>query len=45
VSEYRVLRKIFGPRREEETLEWKDCTMKNSVICTFHQILFVHSNR
>ena len=44
VSEVRVLKKIFGPKRDEVTVEWKDCIMKSFVICNFHEILFVHSN-
>ena len=45
VFENRVLRRIFGLKRDEVTVEWKDYIMKNFVICTFLQILFVHSNR
>jgi hypothetical protein len=33
VFENRVLRRIFGPKREE------GCVMRSSVTCTFHRIL------
>jgi hypothetical protein len=32
--ENRVLRRIFGPKRDEE-----NCIMKSSVVCALHQIL------
>jgi hypothetical protein len=38
VFENRVLRRIFGPKREEVTGKWKICTMRNFVICTHPQI-------
>ena len=36
VFENRVLRRIFGPKRDEGTREWR----RNLMIRTFHQILF-----
>jgi len=35
----RVLRRIFGPRRDEVTGEWKNYIM-SLMICTAHHILF-----
>jgi hypothetical protein len=35
VFENRVLRRIFGPKREAG----KDCIMRNFITCTIHQIL------
>jgi hypothetical protein len=40
VFENRVLRRIFGPKRDEITGEWKNCVMISLMICTYHQILF-----
>jgi hypothetical protein len=40
VFENRVLRRIFGPRREEETREWKNYIMRSLMVCTPHPILF-----
>jgi hypothetical protein len=40
VSENRMLRKIFGPRRDEETGEWRNYVRRSFVLCTPHQILF-----
>jgi hypothetical protein len=37
VFENRVLRRIFGPKREEVTGE--NCTMKRSIICALHKII------
>jgi hypothetical protein len=34
----RVLRRIFGHRRDEVTGEWRKCTMRNFIICTHPQI-------
>jgi len=44
VSEKRVLRRIFGPKKDELTGEWSNCIM-SLMICTPHQILFELSNR
>jgi hypothetical protein len=35
--ENRVVRRIFGPKRDEVAGE--DCTMRSFVTCTLHQIL------
>jgi hypothetical protein len=40
VFENRVLRKIFGPQREEVTGEWRRLHNEELMICTPHQILF-----
>jgi len=46
VFENRVLRRIFGPKRDEVTGEWRklhteeNCIMRSSIICTPHPILF-----
>ena len=45
VSEKRVLRRIFGPKKDELTREWSNCIMRSLMICTPHQILFECSNR
>jgi hypothetical protein len=44
VFENRVLRKIFGPKRDEVTKSWGDYITRNCMICTPHQILFRWSN-
>jgi hypothetical protein len=38
VFENRVLRRIFGPKRDEVTGEWRKCTMRNVIIFTHPQI-------
>jgi hypothetical protein len=38
VFENRVLRRIFGAKRDEVTGEWKSCTMGSFIICTYRQI-------
>jgi hypothetical protein len=40
VFENRVLRRIFGPRTDEVTGEWRKCTMRSFIFCTPPQILF-----
>jgi hypothetical protein len=45
VSEGKVLRKIFLPKRDEITREWKDYITRSFVICTPHQILLALSNK
>jgi hypothetical protein len=40
VSESRVLRRIFGPKRGEVTGEWKNYIMRILMISTPHPILF-----
>jgi len=39
VFENRVLRKIFGPKREEETGSGENYITMSFMICTAHQIL------
>ena len=36
----RVLRRIFGPKREEVIGEWRKLHMRSLMICTANQILF-----
>jgi hypothetical protein len=38
--ENRVLRRIFGPKRDEVTRSGEDYITRNLMICTHHQILF-----
>jgi hypothetical protein len=38
VFENRVLRRIFGPKRDEVTGGWKKCIMRSFVICTLRQV-------
>jgi hypothetical protein len=40
VFENRVLRRIFGPKRDEVTGEWRRLLNERLMICTHHQILF-----
>jgi hypothetical protein len=40
VFENRVLRRIFGPKRDEVTRGGEDYITRNFIICTLHQILF-----
>jgi len=40
VFENRVLRRIFGPKRDEVSGEWKNYIMRNVMICTTHKTLF-----
>jgi hypothetical protein len=40
VFENRVLRRIFGPRREEVTGNGENYITRSFMICTPHQILF-----
>jgi hypothetical protein len=37
--ENRVLRKIFGPKKDEVTGEWRKL-QNEEIICTPHQIMF-----
>jgi hypothetical protein len=39
VFEYRVLRRVFGPKRDEVTGEWRNYIMRSPVICTPYPIL------
>ena len=36
VFENRVLRRIFGPKRDVVTGEWRNYIMRNLMICTAH---------
>jgi hypothetical protein len=41
VFEKRMLRRIFGPKRDDVTEEWKkNYIMKSLMICTPHPMLF-----
>jgi hypothetical protein len=40
VFENRVLMKIFGPKRDGVTGEWRRLHNEELIICTVHQILF-----
>jgi hypothetical protein len=40
VFDNRVLRTIFGLKRDEVTGEWKNYIMRRLMICTAHQMLF-----
>jgi hypothetical protein len=41
----RVLRRIFGPKRDEVTGEWQNYIMRSLMICTPHPVLFSRPNR
>jgi hypothetical protein len=41
----RVLRRTFGPKRDEVIREWRKIIMRSLMICTPHLILFGRSNR
>jgi hypothetical protein len=41
VFEKRVLRRIFGPKRDEVTGEWRKLHNESFMICTPHPILCV----
>jgi hypothetical protein len=38
VFENRVLRRIFGPKGDEVTGEWRNCIMRSFMICTLRQV-------
>ena len=38
--ENRVLRRIFGPKRDEVTGEWRKLHNEELIICTPHPIMF-----
>jgi hypothetical protein len=40
VFENRVLRRIFGPKRDEVTGEWRRLHNEDLMTCTHYQILF-----
>jgi hypothetical protein len=45
VFENRVLRRIFGPQRDEVTGSGENYIMRSLIICTPHSILFGWSNQ
>jgi hypothetical protein len=45
VFENRVLRRIFGPKRDEVTENGGSCKMRNFIICTHPQISLGKSRR
>jgi hypothetical protein len=45
VFENRVLRTVFGPKKDEVTGEWRNYTTRSLVICTPYPILCGWSNR
>jgi hypothetical protein len=45
VFENRVLRRIFGPKRDGEQGSGENYIMRNLMICTPHQILIGRSNQ
>jgi hypothetical protein len=45
VSENRVLRRIFGPKRDEITEEWRKVHKRSLLTCTPYQILLERSNQ
>jgi hypothetical protein len=40
VFENKVLRRIFGPKRDEVTGSGEDCITRSFMLCTPHQISF-----
>jgi len=40
VFKNRVLRRVFGPKKDEITGEWRKLHNESLMICTPHQILF-----
>jgi hypothetical protein len=38
VFENKVLRRIFGPRKDEVNGGWRNCIMRSFVICTLRQV-------
>jgi hypothetical protein len=39
VFEIRVLRNVFGPKKDEVTGKWRNYIMRRLMICTAHPIL------
>jgi hypothetical protein len=39
VFENRVLRRIFGLKRDEVTGGWRNCIMRSCMVCTLHPVL------
>jgi hypothetical protein len=44
MSENRVLRRMFGPKGDEVTGEWRKLHIGSFIICTHHRILLGRSN-
>jgi hypothetical protein len=44
VFENRILRRIFGPKRDEKRETGESCTMGSFIICTHHRVLLGRSN-
>ena len=40
VLENRVLRRVFGPKRDDVTGEWRNYIMRSLIVCTDHPVLF-----
>jgi hypothetical protein len=40
VFENRLLRRVFGPKRDEVTEEWRRLHNEELMTCTHHQMLF-----
>jgi hypothetical protein len=40
-----MLRRIFGPKKEEVTSDWRNFMRRSFIICTRHQIVLVKSNQ
>jgi hypothetical protein len=38
VFEKKVLRRIFGPKRDEVTERWRNCITRSFMICTLRQV-------
>jgi hypothetical protein len=45
VFENTVLRRIFGPKRDDVTGEWITCTMSSFIICTHPEVPLGRSNK
>ena len=45
VFENRVLKRVFGPKRDDVTGEWRKLHKRNLMTCTPHQTLFEQSNQ
>jgi hypothetical protein len=39
VFENRMLRRIFGPKRDEVTGGWRNCIMRSCMVCIIHPVL------
>jgi hypothetical protein len=43
--ENRVLRRLFGPKRNEVTVGWENCIMRSFITCTLLQVRMIKSGR